>query len=161
MNTEELIKQLKIKLDSVKTIQELNNIKVEYLGKNGIITELQSKIKEIPNEEKKEYGMKVNEIRTCFNTLYEERNKYLEQKALNEKLEKEKIDISLPSTKIKNGSKHPMSRIQEQFEDLFTSMGYTIYEGPELESDENCFQKLNIAKGHPARDAQDTFYLEN
>ena len=161
MNTQELISKIKERIDLVKNIQELNNLKVEYLGKTGIITELQSKIKEIPNEEKKEYGMKVNEIRTTFNNLYEEKNNILQEELLNQKLENEKIDISLPSKKTKRGSLHPMTRIQNEFEDIFVSMGYTVYDGPELESDENCFQKLNVPKGHPARDAQDTFYLKD
>ena len=97
MNTQEILNQIKISIDSVNSVQELNNIKVEYLGKTGIITTLQSKIKEIPNEEKKEYGMKVNEIRTYFNNLYEEKNNTLQEELLNQKLESEKIDISLPS----------------------------------------------------------------
>ena len=161
MNTQEIFNQIKTSIDSIKNIQELNNVKVEYLGKTGIITNLQSKIKEIPNEEKKEYGMKVNEIRTYFNNLYEEKNNFLQEEILNQKLESEKIDISLPSKKVKRGSLHPMTRIQNEFEDIFVSMGYTVYDGPELESDENCFQKLNVPKGHPARDAQDTFYLKD
>ncbi|MBO5711499.1 MAG: phenylalanine--tRNA ligase subunit alpha, partial [Acholeplasmatales bacterium] len=73
----------------------------------------------------------------------------------------ETIDISLPSRKLKRGSRHPFNRIVEDVEDFFVSMGYDVVDGPELETDENCFQKLNIAKGHPARDAQDTFNLEN
>jgi len=161
MNTQEILNQIKSSIDSVNSIQELNNIKVEYLGKTGIITTMQSKIKEIPNEEKKEYGMKVNEVRTYFNNLYEEKNNALQEELLNQKLESEKIDISLPSKKVKRGSLHPMTRIQNEFEDIFVSMGYTVYDGPELESDENCFQKLNVPKGHPARDAQDTFYLKD
>ena len=161
MNTQEIQNQIKESIDSIKNIQELNNIKVEYLGKTGIITNLQSKIKEIPNEQKKEYGMKVNEVRTYFNNLYEEKNNQLQEEILNQKLESEKIDISLPSKKIKRGSLHPMTRIQNEFEDIFVSMGYTVYDGPEIESDENCFQKLNLPKGHPARDAQDTFYLKD
>ena len=161
MNTQEIIQEISNRINSVTNIQELNNIKVEYLGKTGIITNLQSKIKEIPNEEKKEYGMKVNEIRTHFNNLYEEKNNQIQEELLNQKLESEKIDISLPSKKIKRGSLHPMTRIQNEFEDIFVSMGYTVYDGPELESDENCFQKLNVPKGHPARDAQDTFYLKD
>ena len=161
MNTQEIQNQIKESIDSIKNIQELNNIKVEYLGKTGIITNLQSKIKEIPNEQKKEYGMKVNEVRTYFNNLYEEKNNQLQEEILNQKLESEKIDISLPSKKVKRGSLHPMTRIQNEFEDIFVSMGYTVYDGPELESDENCFQKLNVPKGHPARDAQDTFYLKD
>ena len=88
MNTQEILNQIKESIDSIKNIQELNNVKVEYLGKTGIITNLQSKIKEIPNEQKKEYGMKVNEIRTYFNNLYEEKNNTLQEELLNKKTRK-------------------------------------------------------------------------
>ena len=145
----------------VSNLNELNDLKVKYLGKKGLITELNQEIRNIPNEEKKEFGQKVNELRTLFNDFYEEKKTYFEEEILNEKLKNEAIDITLPSKKVKRGSKHPMTRITEQFEDLFVSMGYTVYEGPEIESDENCFQKLNLPKGHPARDAQDTFYLKD
>ena len=142
-------------------INELNDLRIKYLGKNGLITELNSEIKNIPNEEKKDFGMAVNELRNKFNEYYENKKNDLDNLLLNEKLSKEAIDISLPSKRIKRGSLNPMTRITEEFEDLFVSMGYTVYEGPELESDENCFQKLNLPKGHPARDAQDTFYLKD
>ena len=145
----------------VSNLNELNDLKVKYLGKKGLITELNQEIKNVPNEEKKEFGQKVNELRTLFNYFYEEKKAYFEEEILNEKLKNESIDITLPSKRVKRGSKHPMTRITEQFEDLFVSMGYTVYEGPEIESDENCFQKLNLPKGHPARDAQDTFYLKD
>ena len=145
----------------VSNLNELNDLKVKYLGKKGLITELNQEIKNVPNEEKKEFGQKVNELRTLFNDFYEEKKAYFEEEILNEKLKNEAIDITLPSKRVKRGSKHPMTRITEQFEDLFVSMGYTVYEGPEIESDENCFQKLNLPKGHPARDAQDTFYLKD
>jgi len=147
-------------VDSVN-MNELNDLKVKYLGKKGLITELNSEIKNIPNEEKKDFGMQVNELRNIFNEYYESKRVELENAILNEKLSKEAIDITLPSKKIKRGSLNPMTRITEEFEDLFVSMGYTVFEGPELESDENCFQKLNLPKGHPARDAQDTFYLKD
>lgn len=160
-NMENLKTELQEKINCINTLNELNELKVEYLGKKGKITELSSIMKDLSIEEKKEFGSQLNEIKNFTNNLFDSKKQEIETSILNEKLKSEKIDISLPSTKIKTGSKHPMSRIQEQFEDLFSSMGYTIYEGPELESDENCFQKLNIAKGHPARDAQDTFYLEN
>ena len=153
--------ELQEKINLVNNLNELSELKAEFLGKKGKITELSNTIKDLSIEEKKEFGKTLNEIKIFANSLFDEKKEEIETIILNEKLNKEKIDISLPSTKIKTGSKHPMSRIQEQFEDLFSSMGYTIYEGPELESDENCFQKLNISKGHPARDAQDTFYLEN
>ena len=142
-------------------MNELNDLRIKYLGKSGLITLLNSEIKNVPNEEKKDFGMAVNEIRNKFNEYYESKKEELENAILNEKLSKEAIDITLPSKRIKRGSLNPMTRITEEFEDLFVSMGYTVYEGPELESDENCFQKLNLPKGHPARDAQDTFYLKD
>ena len=147
-------------IDSVN-MNELNDLRIKYLGKSGLITELNSEIKNIPNEEKKDFGMAVNELRNNFNEYYENKKNELDNALLNEKLSKEAIDITLPSKRIKRGSLNPMTRITEEFEDLFVSMGYTVFEGPELESDENCFQKLNLPKGHPARDAQDTFYLKD
>lgn len=145
----------------VNDMKSLNDIRVEYLGKQGKVTELSKMMKDIPNEQKKEFGMIVNEVRTLVTNTLDEKKKELETKELNKRLESEKIDITVPSKRIKRGSKHPMTRIEEKFEDLFLSMGYTIYDGPEIESDENCFQKLNLPKGHAARDAQDTFYLKD
>jgi len=161
MKIEEVKKLIDLDKNKVTSLAELNELKNKYLSKTGLITVLNSEIKNVPNEEKKEFGMRVNEVRTLFSEFYETKKNEYETALLNEKLEKESIDITLPSRKVKRGSKHPMTRITEQFEDLFVSMGYTVYEGPEIESDENCFQKLNLPKGHPARDAQDTFYLEN
>ena len=160
-NKEEIIKTLIQKINEVTNLKELTDLKVEYLGKKGLITELQTKIKDIPNEEKKEYGMKVNEVRNAFESNYEIKEKDLKDAELNKKLESEKIDVTLPSKRVRKGSLHPMTRIREEMEDLFVSMGYEVYDGPEIETDENCFQKLNLPLGHPARDAQDTFYLEN
>ena len=78
---------------------------------------------------------------------------------MNRKLESERIDVSLPSSKIIRGSKHPLTRVIEEIEDLFVSMGYDVVSGPELETDEYCFERLNLPKGHPARDMQDSFYI--
>ena len=161
----EKVEEIKLLFESsikeVNDMKTLNDVRVEYLGKQGKVTELSKMMKDVPNEQKKEFGMKVNEVRMLVTSKIEEKKNELETKALNEKLESEKIDITVPSKKIKRGSKHPMTRIEEKFEDLFLSMGYTIYDGPEIESDENCFQKLNLPKGHAARDAQDTFYLKD
>ena len=161
MKMEEIRSLIEEDKKTVSNLNDLNELKVKYLGKKGLITELNQEIKNVPNEEKKEFGQKVNELRTLFNDFYEEKKVFFEEEILNEKLKNEAIDITLPSKRVKRGSKHPMTRITEQFEDLFVSMGYTVYEGPEIESDENCFQKLNLPKGHPARDAQDTFYLKD
>lgn len=161
MQIEDIKQELTKDLENVTDLKLLTDLKVKYLGKKGLISELNSQIKNIPQEEKKEFGQKVNELRTLFTTSYNETKTKLEEEKLAEKLAKETIDISLPSKKIKTGSLHPMSRITEEFVDLFVSMGYTVFEGVEVESDENCFQKLNLPKGHPARDAQDTFYLKD
>ena len=157
-NVKELLKK---DVKENMTFSELNELKIKYMGKKGLITELQSKIKEVPNEKKKEFGILLNELKTEFNTFYENEKAKIEKETLEKKLKSEAIDITLPSKKVKRGSLHPMTLITEDFEDLFVSMGYTVYEGPEIETDENCFQKLNVPKGHPARDAQDTFYLKD
>lgn len=156
-----IIESLEKELEVIKNKNDLTNLKALYLGKNGIVTNLSLKMKDIPNEEKREYGKFLNEIKDEVSLKFETLLKEIERKELEEKLASEKIDITLPSKKMKKGSLHPMTRIQNEFEDIFVSMGYTVYDGPEIESDENCFQKLNIPKGHPARDAQDTFYLKD
>ncbi len=160
MNKEEIIKLIEEKTCNISTLEELNNLKVEFLGKKGIITEYQGMIKDIPNEEKKEFGMKVNEVRTLFNTKYEEIKNRLETELINKKLEEEAIDITLPSTKINIGSANILEKLIEEIEEVFMSMGYDVVDGPEIEEDKYNFEMLNIPKGHPARDAQDTFYIE-
>ena len=147
-------------LNSINDIKELNELKVKYLGKKGLITELNSEIKNIPNEDKKEFGMKVNELRNTFNDFYEETKNKIEEKLLNEKLEKERVDITLPSTKVVSGAPNILEKLVEDVEEIFMSMGYDVVDGPEIELDKYNFEMLNIPKGHPARDAQDTFYIE-
>ena len=158
---EALKNELTAKFANVKNIQELNDLKVMYMGKKGVITELNNGIKEVAPEEKKEYGMLVNSVRVLFNENIEAMQTKLQEELINEKLKKDTIDISLPSEKIKRGSKHPLNRVIEEVEDLFVSMGYDVYDGPELEDDEHCFRLLNYYVGHPARDAQDTFYIDD
>ena len=156
-----LKKKINKDFDNVKDLKTLDELRVKYLSKKGIITELNSKIKEIPNEEKKDYGMKVNEVRSYFNDKYESLKTTLEKEALEMKLAKEKIDLTLPSVKFKTGSPNILEKLIEEVEELLISMGYDVLDGPEVEEDKYNFEMLNLPKGHPARDAQDTFYLEN
>ena len=144
----------------ITSLQQLNDLKIKYLGKKGLITELNSKIKEIPNEEKREFGQGVNELRSVFNEFYDEKKKQYERELLNEKLQKEAIDVSLPATYIPIGSPNILEKLIEEVEEVFMSMGYDVVDGPEVEEDKYNFEMLNIPKGHPARDAQDTFYIE-
>ena len=164
MNKEEIKKVLdniNNDLSNINNLNDLNEIKNKYMSKKGIITELSSNIKNISNEDKKEYGLLINELRNTFNTKYEEKLKLLEDIKLNEKLISEKIDITLPATKIKQGSPNILEKIIEEVEELLMSMGYDVVDGPEIEEDKYNFELLNIPKGHPARDAQDTFYLKD
>ena len=164
MNKEEIKKVLdniNNDLSNIDNLNDLNEIKNKYMSKKGIITELSSNIKNISNEDKKEYGLLINELRNTFNAKYEEKLKLLEDIKLNEKLISEKIDITLPATKIKQGSPNILEKIIEEVEELLMSMGYDVVDGPEIEEDKYNFELLNIPKGHPARDAQDTFYLKD
>lgn len=161
MNLEEIKKQIEEELNESKDIKSLNDLKVKYLGKKGIVTELSSKIKGIPNEDKKEFGRKMNELKTTFNSLYEEKKQIFEEAILNEKLANESIDVTLPATHVEIGSPNILEKLVEDLEDLFISMGYDVVDGPEIEEDKYNFELLNIPKGHPARDAQDTFYLKD
>ena len=160
MNIESVKKELEKDLLNVNSMNELNDLKVKYLGKKGLITELNSNIKNIKNEEKKEYGQKVNDLRNTFNSFYEEKKEKLEKEILDKKLSSEAIDISLPATKIISGAPNILEELIEQVEEVFMSMGYDVVDGPEIELDKYNFEMLNIPKGHPARDAQDTFYIE-
>ena len=146
---------------NINDLKTLNDIRVEYLGKQGKVTELSKLMKDVPNEQKKEFGMLVNEVRNLVTSLLDEKKIKLEQKALNEKLASEKIDISLPATKIPVGAPNILEKTIEEVEELLMSMGYDVVDGPEIEEDRFNFELLNIPKGHPARDAQDTFYVES
>jgi len=156
-----IIEELTNKVSNVDDTKALNDLKVEYLGKKGIITELSGLMRDLPVEEKKEFGKSLNELKTKCNELLEFKREEVEQKALNEKLASEKIDITLPATSIKVGSPNILENIIEEVEELFMSMGYDVVDGPEIEEDRYNFELLNIPKGHPARDAQDTFYIED
>lgn len=156
-----LLKEIKEKIEKITNLKELNDLKVEYLSKKGPINELSLKMKELSVEEKKEYGMKLNSFKNEVNNLFDTLKEKLETEELNKKLENEKIDITLPATKIKNGVPNIDEVIIEDAEEFFISMGYDVVEGPEIELDKYNFEMLNLPKEHPARDAQDTFYLKD
>ena len=148
-----------IEIDSCDSEQSINNVKSKYLGKKSSFTEIMSGMKDLSPEEKKEVGMVSNEVRTTITEALDNRLKAIKDEVLNKKLEHDKIDISLPSKRRKMGTRHPLTIVREEIEDLFISMGYDVVDGPEVDSDENCFEKLNLPKSHPARDAQDSFYI--
>ncbi len=154
-----LMEEIESKLNSINSLEELNNIRSEYLGKKGKITLLSSKMKDMNIEEKKEFGKNINKLKNVLENNLEKLRIVLEEKEILQKQEEERIDVTLPSTKIQRGSSHPINQIIEEIENLFISMGYDVEEGPEVESDLYNFEMLNLPKGHPARDMQDTFYI--
>ena len=145
-------------IKNVKSLKELNDLKIEYVGKKGPIAELTSMMKEV--EDKKTFGMILNELRTHVSDKLDELKEKFETEELNKKLEKESIDITLPSTQIPVGAPSILEKVIEDFEEVFMSMGYDVVDGPELEEDRFNFELLGLPKGHPARDAQDTFYVK-
>ncbi|HBA37960.1 MAG TPA: phenylalanine--tRNA ligase subunit alpha, partial [Firmicutes bacterium] len=138
----------------------LAEVKADYLGKNGKVTELSGMMKTLEPEERKEFGKSLNEIKNFVLEQLSIKQNEIESRLLNEKLEKERIDVTLPGLNIKNGSPNMLEGLIEDLESLFISMGYDVVEGPEVEKDLYNFELLNLPKGHPARDAQDTFYTQ-
>ncbi len=156
----ELIKNEALeKIKSITELKDLNDLRVKYLGKRGELTQILRGMGGLSPEERPVVGSLVNKAKDEIEYAIQGAEKKLEKIELDKKLQSEKIDITLPSTKIKRGSKHPVNRIIEELEDLFVSMGYDVVDGPELETDEYCFERLNLPKGHPARDMQDSFYI--
>ncbi|HEY4565778.1 phenylalanine--tRNA ligase subunit alpha [Planococcaceae bacterium Storch 2/2-2] len=152
---EEAIAKIKATLDT----KELNDIRVKYLGKKGPITDLLKGMGKLPAEERPKMGQLVNVIRQEVTTFLEEKKEELEAKALEERLASETIDVTLPGREVKVGNHHPITRVAEEIEDIFLSMGYEIAEGPEVEKDFYNFEALNLPPDHPARDMQDSFYI--
>ena len=153
-----IMEEISKRFEHITDLKELYDYKVEQLGKKGKITILQAGIKEA--SDKKEYGKLVNMIKSYFNEIYDKKLKLLEESELKKKLESEKIDITLPATKVKVGAPNILEKVVEDMESLFISMGYDVVEGPEIEEDLYNFELLNLPAHHPARDSQDTFYLE-
>ena len=158
---ETMINEVKEKIYSLDNLREVNDLKVLYLGKKGPVNELTSKLKDLPSEEKKSFGMMLNDLKNELNSIFDTKIKELETKELNKKLESEQIDITLPATKIPAGAPNILEKVIEDFEEVFMSMGYDVVDGPELEEDHFNFELLGLPKGHPARDAQDTFYVKD
>ena len=146
-------------IEKASNLRELEDVRVKYLGKKGKLTAILKTMGSLAPEDRPKLGSVVNQAKTELESKITDKEKILQKEELNRKLESERIDVSLPSSKIIRGSKHPLTRVIEEIEDLFVSMGYDVVSGPELETDEYCFERLNLPKGHPARDMQDSFYI--
>lgn len=158
------LEQLKLegltKISEASDSKTLQEIRVMYLGKKGPIQEVMKTMKDLPTEERPAFGQQVNEVKQALSNAIDAKKVEIEELEVNAKLEAEKIDITLEGIRPVIATLHPLTLVTQELEDLFIGLGYTIAEGPELTSDLYNFERANIPKDHPARDMQDTFYID-
>ncbi|MBQ9124060.1 MAG: phenylalanine--tRNA ligase subunit alpha [Acholeplasmatales bacterium] len=156
---ENVLNDAELDLAKVNDLNALVQLKANYLGKKGVLASVMSNMRDLTVEQRKEIGMRTNVIKNSLEEKFEAKKNQIEEAIINQKLQNETIDVTLPGVDFSIGGIHPLNQTIMELEDLYIGMGYTVAEGPEIETDENCFEKLNLPKGHPARDMQDTFYI--
>ena len=146
-------------IDKADGLEKLNDVRAAILGKKGELTAVLKGMKDVAPDERPKVGQWGNETREAVEKLLDEKVKKFEAEALKRKYESEKIDVTMPAKRSKQGNLHPVTQVKDQLSEIFTSMGFEVYEGTEIENDYYNFTALNTPKDHPARDMQDTFYL--
>lgn len=153
--------QFEEELDKIESLADLEGVRVAYLGKKGSVTGLLKGMKELSNEDKKAFGQKVNELKGAVAEKISEKMQELKDKEIEKEINSmPEFDLSMPPS-TERGSYHPITLVQRECERIFKSMGFTVEDYSEVVTDYECFESLNIPKHHPARDMQDTYYLEN
>lgn len=164
MNNDILEQLQKIRETTILQINQnaeniLEKVRIEVLGKKGELTQILRELKNFPEEQRKQIGETANKIRNELDVLISNKKTELEKIKIDERIKLEEIDVTRPGTELKIGTKHVLQQIQDQIEDLFISNGYQVVSGNEIETDEYNFERMNLPKNHPARDMQDTFYI--
>lgn len=159
MQLDEIKKEAIVKIEAASTMQELNELRAYYMGKKSPLAEIMKTLASATIEEKKTIGAASNKVKQEIELAIANKRVAIENAEINAQLEKEAIDVTMDGYQFKNGSMHPLNKVIEELEDIFISMGYSIAEGPEVEVDVFNFEMLNVPKGHPARDMQDSFYI--
>lgn len=147
----------KVEAFQAKTKEEIEQFRIEFLGKKGVLNQWFSVFKEVPNEHKKSFGQMVNELKNKAENKVQELRKKIETNTENEN---QYGDLTRPSTPINIGSRHPISLVKNQIIEIFSNIGFNVSEGPEIEDDWHNFTALNLPEHHPARDMQDTFFIQ-
>ncbi|WP_340007765.1 phenylalanine--tRNA ligase subunit alpha [Paenibacillus sp. FSL K6-0276] len=147
------------KLQEVMDPQVLNDLRVKYLGKKGELTEVLRGMGGLSAEERPVIGQVANQVRSAIEEIIGAKQEAFQQQETQQRLQAEKVDVTLPGRRMQQGGIHPLSRVVQEIEDIFIGMGYRVAEGPEVETDYYNFEALNLPKNHPARDMQDSFYL--
>ncbi|OOL81059.1 phenylalanine--tRNA ligase subunit alpha [Dolosigranulum pigrum] len=148
------------RLEQAKETQAVEDIRIKYLGKKGDVTQVLKGMKDLSPKERPIVGELANDVRDTIQAKISERKAVLHQEALNKQLEEETIDVTLPGTTHSVAQTHIILQVIEEIEDLFLGMGYKIVEGNEVETEHYNFERINVPKHHPARDMQDTFYID-
>jgi phenylalanyl-tRNA synthetase alpha chain len=161
MIIEDILSDFNSQFEKILNQQQLEEIRVNFLGKKSPLNELFANLKNLSIEEKKITGAKINEARDFITNQINIKKNYFNDVELDSKLASEKIDISAPIRPIENGSIHPINKVMFDIERIFTAMGFTFENGPEIEDDFHNFTALNMPMNHPARQMQDTFYMQN
>ena len=156
---EKIRKEAQERLESSETLDMVNEIRVSVLGKKGSLKEILKGMKNVPPEERPKVGQMVNEVREQIEAAISEAQKTIERKVQEQRLAAETIDVTLPSKRLPKGHSHPNVIALKELERIFVGMGYEVIEGPEVERDYYNFEALNIPADHPAKDEQDTFYI--
>jgi phenylalanyl-tRNA synthetase alpha chain len=158
---EELRRSTLAAFASASSLEELERARVEALGRKGALAQISKEFGRITAEERAHLGKLLNSVKQDLESEYERKKRRFEQAELAERLAAEWIDVTLPAPGTRPGSLHPVTQLQNEIEDLFTSLGFAVLYGPEVESEQHNFDALNIPATHPARDMQDTFWLSN
>ena len=148
------------KIDSVKTKDDLQNIKTEFFGKNGQITLQFKTLGALDPEKRKKFASNLNKIKEDLTSQIEQKNIEIETSEINEKLKNEKVEVTLPFRPYREGKIHPVSQVIDEISSIFSEIGFSVAEGPDVETEYNNFTALNTPDNHPARDMHDTFYLD-
>ena len=158
---EEIKQKAKSEIEKIASMKAIGDVKAKFIGKNGEITALLRGMKDIPAEMRAAFGKRVNDLKEEVSAFFEKKESELKAAESADKFKKEAVDITLPAKTLKVGGLHPLNIVKNKIIDAFTGMGFEIFEGPEIDTDYYCFQALNIPKDHPARDMQDTFYIND
>lgn len=148
-------------LEEIKSLDKIEEFRVKFLGKKGELTAVMKGMGGLSAEERPIIGQMANEVRTFIESAIEEKKETIEKEAMAEKIKAESLDVTMPGKRNAHGTLHPLTKVLNDLEDIFIGMGFTIAEGPEVELDYYNFEALNIPKDHPARDTQDTFYIND
>ena len=157
---EQILEEAKVRIQAINNSRDLQNMKVEYLGKSSLLNSEMKKLANKSAEEKKEFGKRVNNIKQEIQAILEKQNTIIEKQELDLRFSNEKLDLTIPARPKQTGSIHPITQCMEELIQVFSKYGFDIKDGPSLEDDWNNFTALNIDENHPARQMHDTFYLK-